>query len=1548
MSGPRGLPSIPGLVGIQPPVIQAPITIQPPVTRGVPISIGVPIQTAVPVTVAPPAQIVIQPTFNIAPTPSLTPPVSVAPPAISFQPNPLLPSPLLSNPLLSSPQVIAASPLEDETQLDELLEEYPSVTTPGYQTLFSAKPEFRFLASSSVERLQSGRGQKFKHQELIQRALRTLDDLFIIDQTGTGKSCTVIGFTEYAYDQFLLGRTNSTVVDEHVGHFKRTIVLVHGPVQKAEFENQLVCRCTTGTRYETSTVKRANNESSQKRELTQQITKWYTIYTYFTFYKHIMKNYPSIDDNARLARDYADTIFWVDEAHNVLVDTTISDVDPTKRVKRATRRAGANVPGVNLQPSLINPFLPTTQLAVPINLTSTPTTAPIIGPAPLLQSRTQINDTPIPGLIDVGLNEAGLYQDSTVLKPTEVHQKILIYHTFWRVFHLAPRCKRIISTATPMINGEEDIGSLWNLILPANGDLPVGWNPTQATDNDFRVLFPDMPRSGEPGAPTSREEMAAYYEPQFPPDYDYTKAELHDIEPRIRGRISFVRSLETGAQIENKGIRDTEVYILGSKQYQSQVTVWNTTMSKFQTDVYAPLLLGTQGRNDIFSAERQAANFVFPDGTWGGTGASNQIKSGRRKKKGQIVAVTAPAPVPAATPIIQAPIISGLIQRPLIQAPIIQLPSLTGLITAPATINPVGLAQLPSLTATEDIFAAQVNQSIEADFGAFPAPSTIADRSGTTGFRRYVIMEPEARFRATDDFKAYLGSLEKIGQLSCKYAAVCDLTMRKPGNCFVYGEYVQGSGLIVLGLCLESLGCIRFDERYSVFEPMGSISKIRAVCSGTDNATLRRIRPDIRLTANTASDPPRYALLTGGVAGTPRFRVMMEAMNSRENMHGGIIKIFLSSRTGRDGININNVLQIHILGGEWNESVTYQALSRGIRATSHEDLLEEKRAQMVREGLNPDLATVKVKIYRHSAQPQQEGSTYGKSGIDLRQYRKSEEKARRIARLMRIHKQISITCQIHYGRNVRPARYENGVKVGGDVDGTPDCDYDVCRYICVDPAPTAIDYSTYDVLYADEVIADAILSIQDVFRQRNAASFEELARGLFNYRRKFLVAALERLIVGKQSFTDRFGYTSYLREDNGMLYLDRTYPTTAPSYSMAYYTQGLIAVQRTSLPDIVIDLSKRESRNTFIELQEIMDGLPSYKAFKLAVEDKQRVELFAASVKDLRADPTYVATMSTLTIESAASLLEEAIFHIIVLHSPTALTAALTLQFDSSIFILPEPVAALDEAHFAANSIRSKRGPKPKPGNKRRTRRLTDEELRDLAKAAEVNTGAETVYIHTLYGQVRDQTSYSTVARSNNAEGRKRILKVSEVANGGSWRDMDNIESGVYQPRLKGIIAGKLRELGARYGVYGLLETQGPDKGKFRIADVANESPDAVHDNRKKNRSRVCNTWDKDKLLDVMWRIGVSRPAGPLAESYTEATRAQAVNHLTEVYAKRNQPLSQPAINAIFGDLTTWPIERIIYYIKYNSLNNSELPKAHMCTLIQLQMENLGILGEIA
>ena len=331
-------------------------------------------------------------------------------------------------------------------QLSDMLGTYPSIYTPGIQSLIIAKKEFNELASYVGETLPEGRGHYFNHQKFYHRFLRVYDDLLILDATGTGKSCSVFGFTEYVRKELEKSHSETSDKDEEsdemVINLKKVIILVKSSTQKLELKHQLACR--SDGHYETTQVRAAQNETTQKATLSHAIKKaGYEITTYVSFANSIRDEIRNLDPQ-RLEKKFSDTIFWIDEAHNL-----ISEFEE--------------------------------------------------GSAPTSQRPRTNNPT--------GDSSAELRKEIT-------------YDIIWKVFHAAKRSKRIISTATPMINHPNEFRYLLNLLLPQHGKIPDDLIIDALTDNDKATFFPEYVARGFVPADINREDLDQYFVGQIPTTLD--------------------------------------------------------------------------------------------------------------------------------------------------------------------------------------------------------------------------------------------------------------------------------------------------------------------------------------------------------------------------------------------------------------------------------------------------------------------------------------------------------------------------------------------------------------------------------------------------------------------------------------------------------------------------------------------------------------------------------------------------------------------------------------------------------------------------------------------------------------------------------------------------------------------------------------------------------------------------------------------------------------------------------------------------------------------
>jgi len=816
-----------------------------------------------------------------------------------------------------------------------------------------------------------------------------------------------------------------------------------------------------------------------------------------------------------------------------------------------------------------------------------------------------------------------------------------VYAQLWRVFHLIKNSKIILASATPMINNANEIGPLMNLILPADQ--------------------------------------------QIPENFDYAHATIEQMEPYFRGRLSFVRELETGAILEFQGELIDTSYTIDGREIPSQTRVYPSTMSELQRSGFASAQ--EQGENSFYTAQREASTFVFPDGTY-----------------------------------------------------------------------------------------------------------------GHTGFKKYVEVEGPNRYQASPDLLLYLQNLDYMRVLSCKFAEIVRLCMEEPGNCFIYTDYAY-IGAVMLGLCFEGMGFEKFNETASIFTAIGGKGGLPPVCASRDNVEGRQVRIPPR---------PRYALLTSDTFKDSEAKVhtMMEAFNSYENRHGDYIKVMIGSPVARDGINLANVLQVHIASASWNPSSTYQAISRAIRATSHVPLLDEERERLRATGVENPQPKITVKIYKHVAVTQDGDS------VDIGMYVLSESKEIEIKRMERIMKRCAIDCQIHYKRNVRPT----------DVDYTSTCDYDICAYECSNPPPEYLDTDTYDVIYSEGEIQGAMNLIIQLFKLNFSAKLEQIYQALSNIRQRFIDMAIERIVSGKLILYDRFGYPSYLREDGDTLFLTRDFPVVTTSqlrdkYALNVYTSNLIVNKITKLTDYVSALQIDEQYN----LIQVLISIPP---------DNPRFDII----------------LDQLNIDTKVNILEDAIIQQFVEDKPSDYTRGIIEKFSNVIYYENEPVTEINRSAVALANRGKGRGRKPKADTKLKITRLHSN-----TQAPLIDEDTELVYIHILYTQVPERLSYSTNSKQAKADGRIRILKPSE---GTGWRDTNPYEYAVYNA----IIQQKNAERVSPYEKFEIYGTILHDK-KFRIVNRRAENTEkSLHDARSKNKGKECSTWKKPDLIDLLWVLQIQPP----------------------------------------------------------------------------------------
>jgi hypothetical protein len=251
-----------------------------------------------------------------------------------------------------------------------------------------------------------------------------------------------------------------------------------------------------------------------------------------------------------------------------------------------------------------------------------------------------------------------------------------------------------------------------------------------------------------------------------------------------------------------------------------------------------------------------------------------------------------------------------------------------------------------------------------------------------------------------------------------------------------------------------------------------------------------------------------------------------------------------------------------ILTPHFNYSETSQALARGIRLGSHQNLISS--------GITPT-----VTIMQPVSIPKEK---YNVPSVDLYLYELSEDKDISIKQIIRIIMEAAFDCALNYLRN----------RVTGK-DGSRECDYTTCEYKCTGVNMKAIreglkendlDYSTYQLYYINSTGTKIHKRIESLLRQNVKMSLESIIK---NLEKEFSEWEIRNALQSLTEKTDR---------------------TTAEFD----YRQFLEVYSRSSVQKIIKELEKLFQKQFYIELDTIKGHFPSDTEFEIITALKTMID----------------------------------------------------------------------------------------------------------------------------------------------------------------------------------------------------------------------------------------------------------------------------------------------------------------------------------------------------
>lgn len=150
------------------------------------------------------------------------------------------------------------------------------------------------------------------------------------------------------------------------------------------------------------------------------------------------------------------------------------------------------------------------------------------------------------------------------------------------------------------------------------------------------------------------------------------------------------------------------------------------------------------------------------------------------------------------------------------------------------------------------------------------------------------------------------------------------VTIPGKGCSYFYFDLVVAHA-IPFTMALESYGFERYNDAISPFHTFGNTTTL--------NMTKK----------------PRYIFVTKDNVST-KLENFKNLFNSRENVFGEYVQIFIGSKIIRDGINIYNVSRLYLYPG-WNDANMVQAMARAKRLVGHDKVIEETKKIMKNKGV---------------------------------------------------------------------------------------------------------------------------------------------------------------------------------------------------------------------------------------------------------------------------------------------------------------------------------------------------------------------------------------------------------------------------------------------------------------------------------------------------------------------------------------------------------------------------------------------------------------------
>ena len=504
-------------------------------------------------------------------------------------------------------------------------------------------------------------------------------------------------------------------------------------------------------------------------------------------------------------------------------------------------------------------------------------------------------------------------------------------------------------------------------------------------------------------------------------------------------------------------------------------------------------------------------------------------------------------------------------------------------------------------------------------------------------------------------------SPENIGKYSAKIAFICDSIANSKGIVFIYSQYIAG-GAVPIALALEEMGITRYGSGRSLFAkaPVPAIDAI--TMQPTDGIN--------------KFQPAKYIMITGDKNLTPDVRHELKAATGPLNINGEKVKVIIVSRAGSEGLDFQNIRQTHILDPWYNLNRQDQIIGRAVRNFSHCALPYEER---------------NVSIYLYGTRLPNDIES-----VDMYIYRLAEEKARKIATVIRILKENAVDCLLNRkGQDFSVAKVNKVVaqriSTGqliqyqiGDKENSQICDFTKCEYKCNSKIQdiTDIDTTTYNesfiIMNLDKILQRIRLLYKESYIYEKSSLVAALVQ-IKQYPLDQIYTALNYLVTEKNEYiTDMLGRLGRL-VNIGNYYIFFPVEINPTDILSRYERQVPIDYKRKSLvfnlPDKIPDYQTSSSIQGAPIVKEVGE---IYKNLEIQFAELQNPSIIEAKYKEdwVKSAAWAIRNLNKYNKIDNTLLLSFAVDHLIDI-----------LPFSKKVGLLQYITVNMDEEKFLDNYI---------------------------------------------------------------------------------------------------------------------------------------------------------------------------------------------------------------------------------------------------------------------